>query len=189
MIAGILFIMVAIGIYSLPDLSISILMLLFSLTIICFGLREAAFVVNNRMLIKNWGWHLISSALTLITGSILISDPFLSLRYINSIVVILLFLKAIQNFVFHYTYSKRTQSTIGMNWIYSVALVGIGLFLWLRPQILSNFLVTLSGLPFLIMGILSIALSLSLRRTNKKLEAFKRSFRDRSKDADLEIVE
>lgn len=138
---------------------------------------------------KHWGLHLASAALTLAIGSILISDPFLSLQYINSIIVILLLLKAIQNFVFHYTYSKRTQSTIGMNWIYSVALVGIGLFLWARPQILSAFLVTLSGLPFLIMGILSIALSLSLRRTHKKLEAFKRSFKDKTKDADIEIME
>ncbi len=189
LIAGILFILVAIGIYSAPGLSISILMLLFSLTIISFGIRETAFVISNRMLIKNWGWHLVSSLFTLIIGVVLMTDPIISIRYINTFVVILLFFKAIQNFLFHYTYSKRTQSTICMNWIYSVALICIGLFLWSRPQILSTFLVTLSGLPFLIMGIISIVLSLTLRRTHKKLEAFKASFKEKTKDAEFEIVE
>lgn len=189
LIAGIIFILVAIGIYSMPGLSISIIMLLFSLTIILFGIRETAFVLNNRMLIKNWGWHLASSLFTLVLGIVLISDPIISITYINALVVILLFSKAIQNFLFHYTYSKKTQSTIWMNLVYAVALVFIGLFLWSRPQIISTFLVTLSGLPFLIMGILCIALSLTLRKTHQKLEAFKRSFQDKTKDATYEIIE
>lgn len=189
LIAGILFIMVAIGIYCAPGLSISALMLLFSLTIICFGFRETIFVIRNRMLIKNWPWHLVSAILTLIIGIILISDPLISIQYINAFVVISLFFKAMQNFLFHYTYSKRTQSTIGMNWIYSVALICIGIFLWSRPQILSTFLITLSGLPFLIMGIISIVLSLTLRKTNQKLEAFKASFKEKTKDAEFEVIE
>lgn len=189
LIAGILFILVAIGIYSMPGLSISIIMLLFSLTIILFGIRETAFVLNNRMLIKNWGWHLASSLLTLILGIVLITDPIISISYVNALVVVLLFSKAIQNFLFHCTYSKRTQNTIWMNLVYAVALVFIGLFLWSRPQIISTFLVTLSGLPFLIMGILCIALSLTLRKTHQKLEAFKRSFQDKTKDATYEIIE
>lgn len=189
LIAGIIFILVAIGIYSMPGLSISIIMLLFSLTIILFGIRETAFVLNNRMLIKNWGWHLVSSLFTLVLGIVLISDPIISITYINALVVILLFSKAIQNFLFHHTYSKKTQSTIWMNLVYAVALVFIGLFLWSSPQIISSFLVTLSGLPFLIMGILCIALSLTLRKTHQKLEAFKRSFQDKTKDASYEIIE
>lgn len=189
LIAGIIFILVAIGIYSMPGLSISVIMLLFSFTIILFGIRETAFVINNRMLIKNWGWHLASSLLTLIIGIILISNPLITISYINAIIVILLFSKAVQNFLFHYTYSKRTQSTIGMNSVYGVALVFIGLFLWSSPQIITTFLITLSGLPFLIMGILCIALALTLRKTHKKLDAFKRSFQDKTKDTNYEIIE
>jgi len=189
LIAGIGFIMVAIGIYSMPGLSISIIMLLFSLTIILFGIRETAFFVSNRRLIKNWGWHLGSSLFTLALGIVLISDPLISISYINSLVVLLLFSKAIQNFLFHYTYSKRTQSTVGMNSVYGVALIFIALFLWSSPQIITSFLITLSGLPFLIMGILCIALSLTLRKTHQKLEAFKRSFQDKTKDATYEIIE
>lgn len=189
LIAGILFILVAIGIYSMPGLSISIIMLLFSLTIILFGIRETAFVLNNRMLLKNWGWHLASSLFTLVLGIVLITDPIISISYVNALVVVLLFSKAIQNFLFHCTYSKKTQSTVWMNLVYAVALVFIGLFLWSRPQIISTFLVTLSGLPFLIMGILCIALSLTLRKTHQKLEAFKRSFQDKTKDATYEIIE
>lgn len=189
LIAGIGFIMVAVGIYSMPDLSISIIMLLFSLTIILFGTRETAFFVSNRKRIKNWGWHLGSSLFTLALGIVLISDPLISISYINTLVVALLLCKAVQNFLFHYTYAKRTQSTAGMSAIYGVALVFIALFLWSSPQIITAFLVTLSGLPFLIMGILCIALSLTLRKTHQKLEAFKRSFQDKTKDTTYEIIE
>ncbi len=189
LIAGVGFIMVAIGIYSLPGLSISIIMLLFSLTIILFGIRETAFVVHNRRRIKKWRWHLGSSLLMLATGIVLISDPLISVSYINSLVVLLLFGKAIQNFIFHYTYSRRTQSTVGINAVYGVALIFIALFLWSSPQIITAFLVTLSGLPFLIMGILCIALSLTLRKTHQKLEAFKRSFQEKTKDATYEVIE
>lgn len=186
LIIGIFFIMVAIGIYSTPSISISAIMLLFSLTVLAFGLREVVFVVTNRMLIRAWVWHLLAALLTVAAGVLLLSNPFISLIYINTVVVILLFAKAVHNFLFHYTYSKRNECTIGMNWIYSVALIFIGIFLWYRPQIISAVLVTLSGLPFLLMGLISIGLSLTLRRTYKKLEAFKSSFRKQTEDIDYE---
>jgi uncharacterized membrane protein HdeD (DUF308 family) len=189
LIVGIVFLLVALGIYSLPGLSISILMLLFSSTIIIFGIRETVFVVSNRMLLKNWIWHLCSALCTIIIGILLIRNPFLGIAYINFIVVAVLIVKAIRNLVFHYTYRRRTQRTIGMNWIYSVALFFIAIFLWCEPQIISTFIITLSGLPFLIMGMLSITLAISLRKTHKRLEAFKSSFRETTSDADFQIIE
>lgn len=189
LIVGIVFLLVAFGIYSLPGLSISILMLLFSTTIILFGIRETVFVISNRMLLKNWMWHLSSALLTTIIGMVLISNPLKGVAFINYIVVGLLICKAIRNLIFHYTYRRRTQRTIGMTWIYSVALIFIAGFLLCEPQIISSFIVTLSGLPFLIMGILSIGLSISLRKTNRKLEAFKSSFREKTKDVGYEIID
>lgn len=187
LIIGALLIIVAIAIWSLPQLSISVLMLLFSLMLIGFGLRESLFIYANRRIIKQWGILLSTAILVSIIGLTLLFNPLLSLDYFNTLLVILLLGKAFQNFIFHYKYSRKTENTIGSNWIYTIALIIIAIAIIYHPKIVSSALVTLSGLPFFIIGICYIVLSMILRRSYKKLEAFKATFN--TKDIDYEIID
>ncbi len=187
LIAGLFNVAVSIAFFSLPQLSISAVMLFFSVTLIGFGLRECLFIYANKGLIKHWGILMVFASFITVSGLVLMFSPLWNIAFLQTLIMFLLIGKAIQNFIFHFRYNRKTESTSGMNWIYNVALIMIALVIFLHPKIMSSILVTISGLPFLILGICFIIFSMILRRSNKKLEAFKASFK--AKDIDYELVD
>ena len=84
LIIGIMFILIGFGIFLSPNISIPLLMLLFSVALIIFGFRELIFIVQNRKTIKSWVLYLFASIIVIIAGAMLVGDPLLTLEYIKT---------------------------------------------------------------------------------------------------------
>lgn len=186
---GVLSLAVGIAIYSLPSISLPLLLLLCSMFLVVVGIREIIYNCTLPQRFSGWIGHLVFSILLATLGFVLLVYPFITFYYLNTVLVVLLFSKVLQDVVFHFTYSKRTKDKASFNWTYNIILVVIAILLWSQPSILSVLLVTLSGFPFLILGIGSISISLLLRRSYKKLQAFKESFKKNTVDIEYEVVE
>ncbi len=188
-LVGVLSLAVGIAIYSLPAISLPFLLLMCSMFLVVVGIREIIYISTLPQSFSGRLGHLIFPILLTVLGFALLAHPFITYFYMNAMLVVLLFSKVFQNIVFHFTYSKRINDKASFNWTYNLILVVIAVLFWSQPSILSVLLITLSGFPFLILGIGSISISLFLRRSYKKLQAFKESFKKNTVDIEYEVVE
>jgi len=189
LVMGILSILFALIIFSNPALSISFLMFGFGIAVLFFGIRECRKILKNRKRTNYFLIQISTSVFVVIGGIILIFNPLLSFAYLNTFIAILLMIKAISNILLQSKSDRIGKQAGSFQWPYSILLILVSLFIWNRPQLLSGLMVTLSGIPFLILGFVCIAISFALRNTNHKLQSFKQFFKDRTKDAEFEIVE
>lgn len=189
LIVGILFLLVAIIIYSSSNLSIIFILTMLSFAIISFGIRELLFFYSNKAFIKTWYYYAIGALLIITIGFLMLMNPGLTLQTIGSAIAILLILKSFQNILFLYTFSHRTESSMGQGWIYSIALILTAILIWFYPKMVSTTLIIISGLPFIIIGITCIIFSIILRKSHKKLKEFKASFRNNTQDANYQIID
>lgn len=189
LIIGILFLMVAAIIYSVPSLSLTFILTMFSLTIISFGIRETLFFYSNKAFIQSWFFYIIGSFMMILLGFFMLLNPSLTLQTIGSVIAIIFILKSIQNILFLYTFSHRTESSMGQSWIYSLALIFFAIVILFFPKLVSTTLVIISGLLFIIIGVICIIFSMILRKSQQKLKEFKASFRNKTQDAVYEIID
>lgn len=164
LIAGIIFILIAVWTFAAPGASFLALAFLFSFGFVFSGAIEVAFSVANRKELENWGWMLVFGLVTFIVGILLFVNPALSaatLAIYIGFLVLFRSIAAVSTALDMRSYGVR-------NWGYPTFFGILGvifsfILIW-NPVLAGLTIVFWTGMALLMSGIFSIMFSLQLRK-------------------------
>lgn len=174
LIAGIIFLLIAVWTFTAPVSSYLALAFLFSLGFVFSGAIEIAFSVANRKEMENWGWMLVFGLATFLVGILLFINPVLSattLAIYIGFLVLFRSIAAVSTALDMRSYGVR-------NWGYPTFFGILGvifsfILIW-NPVLAGLTIVIWTAMALLMSGIFSIIFSLQLR----KLHTFSKDIPD-----------
>ncbi len=189
LIAGIVFILIAIWTLVAPGATYLALTFLFSFGFIFSGATEIAFSISNRDEMENWGWVLALGIVTLILGFVLFLNPGLSAISLALYIGFLAMLRsfaAISNAV-----DMRSYGIKNWGWLMFFGIIGVlfSLVLIWNPLLAGLTALIWTGLTFMTIGIFSIFFSLQLRKLHKHAEKVPEEVREQFEQLKRDIQE
>jgi len=187
LIAGIIFIVFGIYIFTVPLETYRTLAMLFSIAFIVSGLTDIVFSVQNRKSLEGWGWYLVSGLLTLVIGIYLTVYPAISITVLPFFVGFTMLFRSFQLLGFSFDLKELNIVSWGNLALLSIAGVIFSLILLCNPFFTGISLVTITALTFIFVGVSSIILSLSLKKVKDFPGKISSELKDRIKAIQSEI--
>lgn len=189
LVVGILFIVVGILAFSLPEATYLTLSLLFSVSFLIAGIFETVFSIANRKHMDNWGWSLFFGLATFIFGFVMTLQPELSMLMLAAFVGFTLLFRSIAAISFSIDIKSYGVSQWGL--LLALGIVGIILsfILIIDPKIAGATIVAWTGLTFIAVGVFNIFLSLQLRKVKQISKGISKDLKDRFEAISKEIKE
>lgn len=189
LIAGIIFILIAILTLVAPGASYLALAMLFSLGFLITGAMETAFAIGNRKELENWGWLLAFGLATLIVGFLLLINPALSAATLGVYIGFLVLFRSIAAI----STALDLRAYGAKNWGFLIFFGIVGaifsfILIW-NPMLAGLTLVIWTGLAFLMSGIFSIFISLQIRKVHTYSKRVSKETRERFEELREDVRE
>jgi uncharacterized membrane protein HdeD (DUF308 family) len=162
LIAGILFVVFGIYIFTVPLAAYVTLSIVFSIAFYFSGFSDIFFALNNQKSLDGWGWYLISGILTVLFGVYLMIYPGITMEILPFVVGFALLFRSFQGLGFALDLKK-----LGVSWgnLAFVSVLGIILsfILLAKPLAAAISVVTITACTLIIVGVFGILLSFKLK--------------------------
>lgn len=188
LIAGLLFIVAGLYIFTVPMETYLTLSLLFSLSFIVSGIMETYFAIQNNKTLSGWGWYLVSGLASIAFGIYLLSYPAVSIPILSYFVGFgLLFRNA---YLLGIAFQIKSS---GLKWgnlaITSILGILFSFLLIANPLFTGLSLVMLTALAFLFGGIAFVMLSFDLKKLKNLPDRISPELKSRIASLEKEIRE
>ncbi|MCF3111274.1 HdeD family acid-resistance protein [Niabella sp. CC-SYL272] len=171
LVSGILFVLLALYIFSQPLASYVALSVLFASTFIVAGAFEILYAVSSRKHDQGWGWSLFGGIVDLLFGIFLLSSPMLTMAALPTYIGIVILFRSLLG-VF-YAFSLKKAVVKGWGGVLFMAIMGMlfALLMIGNPVFGGLTIIIYTAVSFLMLGIVQIVLSMRLRKLKKRLES------------------
>lgn len=167
MIIGICLILFGIYLFTIPLKTYSAIAFLFALSFLVSGILSSIFALRNRQAINGWGWYLIDGIFSLIIGVYLLAYPKFTMEILPFVIGFMLMFKSILLVGFSFDLKDLRISNWTNTLIVGVLGVILSILLLTQPVFTSLSLILITSCSFILIGIGSVSLSLSLRKIKK----------------------
>lgn len=157
--------LIAVGIYTFttPLATYVTLTIIFSLAFLFTGLMELAFSIQNKSNIENWGWYFIGGIFDTVVGFILLTHPDISAVMLPIFIGFTLLFRSMQGLGFAFDHKNYGSSNWGGLAFASALGLLFSMLLIFNPIFAETYLVVLTSLAFIFVGISAIALAFQLK--------------------------
>lgn len=167
LIIGLIFIAVAIWVFTSPVQSYVALTVVFSISFLITGFMEIIFATANRNVIENWGWSLALGIFTALVGIMLIANPEISLVTLPLYVGFMLMLRSF--WAIGSAFDLKDFGVKGWGFSLFLGILGVAfafLLIW-RPIIGGMTIVIWTGLALIASGFFNLYLAIKMRNIHK----------------------
>lgn len=164
LIIGILFVVLGIYVFTVPEETYLTLSFLFSLSFLVSGIAEIFFSISNRKSLSNWGWFLIGGILNLLMGIYLTANPLVSIAILPFIVGFTMLFRSFQGLGFAFDLKNYGILKWGNLALLSVLGIILSFVLLANPIFTGITIVSITAMLFIVLGILGIVFSFSLKK-------------------------
>lgn len=178
-IIGILFIVMGVYLFTVPEATYLSLVLLFSLSFLLVGGLELWFSMQNRGELDGWGWYLASGLFSLIIGIILITKPDMAAETLPYFIGFSLLFRSFQGLGFAFEVKEHGYLNWGNLAIISILGIVFSILLIANPVFTGLSLVVLTAMAFIFPGIHAIILSFQLRKVKRLPKKIKKEFQSK----------
>lgn len=189
LILGVLFIICGLYVFVSPAETYLTLALLFALSFLVWGLSDMFFSIDNRKLLRSWGWYFVGGLVSLLMGFYLLIHPVVSMEVLPFVVGFMLLFRSFELLGFAFEVKEAGVLNWGNLAIASVLGIIVSFVLLAWPVFTGVWLVVLTGLAFIFTGIASIILSLNLKRLKAWGDKLSGDLKDRIEKLNSEIKE
>lgn len=188
LLAGVLLIAVGIWTFMNPEDSYVALAFIFSLSFVIMGLFESIFSITNRDIIDNWGWHLVLGLITLAVGILMLVNPEISqvtLPFYIGFVVLFRSIWAIGVAI-----DMRSYRILSWGNVMVLGVLGtiLGFMLIWNPIFAGLSAVVLTGMAFIVGGIIHIIISMRLKKLHDLPKRISKELMDKYNEIEDEVV-
>jgi uncharacterized membrane protein HdeD (DUF308 family) len=190
LVIGLLLILTGLYVFSAPEAATTVMVTIFSLTIIVSSATELFFYFKNRA--RNKILPIAGAALLLASGVFLLFNPGSATILIALIIAIQLALRSIQGLIFSFKVKAKGVA----NWYLLAGLSFAGIItsvlLIKNPEIIGVSIVLIAGICFIIAGVICVGLALLAKRFSKMFTSVANQFNRQPihpADTPFEIVE
>lgn len=186
-IIGIIFILVGVYTFRTPGDAYLNLSMVFSLSFLFSGLSDIILSISNRKELDNWGWILVMGIATTLIGVFLIKNPIVSVVTLPYYVGFLVLFRSIS--AVGYSFDLKSYGIPGWWNLLILGILGIlfSAILIYNPMISGMTIVTVTGISFIILGILSIVFSFQLKKLKKYSEKIPKDLKHKYKEIENAI--
>ncbi|AWW32052.1 HdeD family acid-resistance protein [Echinicola strongylocentroti] len=166
-IVGLVFIGLGVYTFVTPAKAYLALSIVFSLSFLITGLGEISFSLINKRIFDRWGWILAFGLLNCLVGILLLSRPEVSLATMPLYLGFLILFRSVG--AISYAYEIKQMGVTDWSGVLSLGILGVifsFILIW-NPILGGLTIVSWTALCFLSIGILSVYLSLQLRKFGK----------------------
>ncbi len=189
LILGVLFIICGLYVFVSPAETYLTLALMFALSFLVWGLSDVFFSIDNRKLLRSWGWYFVGGLVSLLMGFYLLIHPVVSMEVLPFVVGFMLLFRSFELLGFAFEVKEAGVLNWGNLAIASVLGIIVSFVLLAWPVFTGVWLVVLTGLAFIFTGIASIILSLNLKKLKAWGDKLSGDLKDRIKKLNSEIKE
>ncbi len=189
LILGVLFIICGLYVFVSPAETYLTLALLFALSFLVWGLSDVFFSIDNRKLLRSWGWYFVGGLVSLLMGFYLLIHPVVSMEVLPFVVGFMLLFRSFELLGFAFEVKEAGVLNWGNLAIASVLGIIVSFVLLAWPVFTGVWLVVLTGLAFIFTGIASIILSLNLKKLKAWGDKLSGDLKDRIEKLNSEIKE
>ncbi|MEM1002119.1 MAG: HdeD family acid-resistance protein [Bacteroidota bacterium] len=189
LIVGLLFTAVGIWVFATPLESYLTLSVLFSITFLVAGLSETFFAYSNRKEIDSWGWMLFSGILNILLGSILISNPNISMIILSFYIGFLILFRSIQSIAI--AYDLRNYGILDWGNLAIIGVLGVifsCILIW-NPVFAGLTLIFWTGTALILAGAATVYLAFKLRKLGDFSKKISNRLKTRLEEVNKEIQE
>jgi len=163
-IIGVLFIVLGVYIFTVPEMTYLSLVVLFSYSFLFSGVLEIWFSIENRRELEGWGWYLASGIFSLLIGILLVIHPVMAAATLPLFVGFSLLFRSFQGLGF--AFELRNYGVLKWGNLALVSVLGIifSFLLIANPIVTGVSLVVLTALSFIFVGVNAIVLAFQLRK-------------------------
>ncbi len=163
-IIGFVLIILGIYTYATPINTYLTLTYIFSFSFLFTGLIELAFSIQNSKNIEGWGWYLVGGFFDTIVGFILLTHPEISAVMLPIFIGFTLLFRSMQGLGFSFEVKNYgSNNWIGLTFTSILGLI-FSLLLIFNPIFAETYLVVLTSLAFVFVGISAIVLAFQLKK-------------------------
>ncbi len=181
--------LVAVGIYSftVPDATYTSLAFIFALSFIAIGIGEIYFAFSNSKTLKGWGWYLAGGVLLLMIGGALLVNPEVTDIVMLYFVAFMLLFRSIQGLGISFEMKNEGILDWGNLAIASVLGILFSFVLLIYPMFNAAMLITLTGMAFIVVGIIAIVVGYYLHRIKSAPNRLSKGLQKKIEDINKEI--
>jgi len=163
-IIGVLFIVLGVYIFTVPEMTYLSLVVLFSYSFLFSGVLEIWFSIENRRELEGWGWYLASGIFSLLIGILLVIHPVMAAATLPLFVGFSLLFRSFQGLGF--AFELRNYGVLKWGNLALVSVLGIifSFLLIANPIVTGVSLVVLTALSFIFVGVNAVVLAFQLRK-------------------------
>lgn len=187
LVIGIMLIVFGIYLFSVPLATYSAIAFLFSLSFLASGLLDIVFAIRNKKAINGWGWYLVDGIFSMVIGIYLVAYPNISMEILPFVVGFMLMFKSILLIGFSFELKDLKILHWGNTTITGILGLVLSILLIAQPAFTGLSLVVLTSLSFILIGIGSIFLSISLKKIRNLSKRLSEEEIQRIKDLQSEI--
>ncbi len=187
LIIGILLLLFGIYIFTVPLETYVALSIFFSVSFLVSGLLDIVFSIQNRTIVKGWGWYLVSGILSVFMGGYLIAYPGVSMVVLPYFVGFTLLFRASSLLGFALDLRDLKVKSWSTTAITSILGILFSFLLLANPLFSGLSLVTLTALAFVFSGVAAISLSLDLKKMKDFPDKLSADLKDRIGKLQAEI--
>lgn len=164
LLIGLFLVVVGIYVFTTPVETYGALAILFSVSFLVSGILEIWFAVQNRQELEGWGWYLAGGILSTLIGLLLVSNPVISVAILPFYVGFTLLFRSIHGLGIAIELKNYGLLRWGNLAIVSVLGIIFSVILLFNPVVAGISVVFMTSMAFVFSGIMSIVLSLQLRK-------------------------
>lgn len=172
LLLGVLYLFAGFWVIRTPMESYITLSIVFSLFILVSGIFEVAFALSSRNEIRGWGWYLAGGILDLIIGSLLISQPMMSMIVLPLYVGFWLLFRGIMATGFAFSLKSYGVSNWGWLLLFGILTLLFSVLLLANPIITGLSIVYMTAFAFFFMGVFRLFLAFDLKKLKKALRTY-----------------
>ena len=161
---GIIFIIMGMYIFTTPLETYVSLTFIFSISFIISGIMEIYFSIENRKILKGWGWYLTGGILTLAMGIYLLMYPAVSIVFLPFYVGFTLLFRSFHLLGFSFDLKEMQVLSWGNVAISSVLGIVLSFMLLANPLFTGISIVSITAITFMFVGVASIVLAFNLKK-------------------------
>jgi len=184
-------VLIAIGIYTYltPLTTYGALTIIFSLSFLFTGLMELAFAIQNQKNIDGWAWYLIGGIFDTVVGFILLTHPNLSAIMLPIFIGFTLLFRSMQGLGFAFEHKNYGSNNWGGLAFASALGLIFSLLLIFNPIFAEAYLVVLTSLAFVFVGVSAIVLAFQLKKLKNISSKVREDIQEKIEDLKKEYYE
>ena len=179
LIFGILLVIGAFYVFSVPLASFLTLSIFFAVFMLIDGFGSMIFAVSNRDRLQGWGWQLASGVISTLIGMALFAHPALSMAILPIYVGFWVLMKG--SLIAGVAFDLKSHHVKNWIWILVLGIINIvlGIMMIVNPIFGASMVLIFASISLFTMGVSMIAVSLWLRRIKQRVGELKATAKEK----------